>query len=241
MGNLGRSWWINLPGGDKEYTNCFSVNPTQSVFLPVLEETEKIRMFARDVWFKNMLRQCELGISHLFELNSSRDFNLPFIPIDAYHLPCSVEVHAALKRENIGGKKSFNLKRLIILAQINCSPCTPIPVTIVFTVTRAPFYPNSLSFKKLLNSTHEPCWAFPWTPLAQALCYLYSLKLIKVFLIFITGLTSIAEAYSAISRIPLSFWKFSKWKYKNTNEFWQPEVLNLVCGFRWEERSYILG
>ena len=104
MGNLSRSWWINLPGGDKEHTNCFSVNPTQSDVLPVLEETEKIRMFTQDVWFKNMLKQCELGISHLFELNSSRDFNLPFVPIDGYHLPCSVEVHAALKRENIGGK-----------------------------------------------------------------------------------------------------------------------------------------
>lgn len=75
---------------------------------------------------------------------------------------------------------------------------------------QGPFYPNSLSFKKLLNSTHEPCCTFPWTPLVQALCYLYSLKLIKVFFIFITGLTSIAEAYSAISRIPLFLWKFSK-------------------------------
>lgn len=131
-----------MPGRDREHTNCFSVNPMQSVFLPVLEETEKIRMFAQDVWFKNMLKHCALGISHLFELNSSRDFNLLFFPIDGYHLPCSVEVHAALKRENIGGRKSFNLKRLIIQAQINCSTRTPISVTTVFTVTRGLFTPT---------------------------------------------------------------------------------------------------
>jgi len=85
----------------------------QSVFLPVLEETEKIRMFAQDVWFKNVLTQCALGVSHLFELNSSRDCNLPFFPIDGYHLPCSVEVHAALKREHTGGKKALTLKDLL--------------------------------------------------------------------------------------------------------------------------------
>lgn len=216
----------NLPGGIRENThNCFSVNPTQLGFLLVLDQIGKTGIHTQEVWIENLPNQCALGFPHLLGLTSGTELSLPFLSFESYALRGSMEVHAALNRESV---VVFFLKTK---PWKTCSVSMNKSSTIIVYHNQRPFSPTVSLLKKLLNSTHEPCWTFPWTPLIQALCYLYSLKLIKVFFIFITSLTFIAEAYSAISRIPGLLWKFSKWKPKNTNESWQPEVPNLVCGF----------
>lgn len=158
-------------------------------------------------------------------------YRLQFVVLSNWQLPtplasCSVEVHAALNGESIEKEKSLHVDRLTTQAWINCSTCPPQPW--LFTITWGLLTTTVSLLKNCWIPSMNHAELFPWTPVIQAWRYLYSLKLIKVFFLFITSLTFIAEAYSAISRIPGLLWKFSKWKSNNTNEFWQPEVLNLV-------------
>lgn len=81
--------------------NCFSVNPTQLGFLLVLELTGKTRIWAQEVWTKNLPDHSALSFSLLLGLASGTELSLPFFSTDSYSLRGSMEVHAALNREGI--------------------------------------------------------------------------------------------------------------------------------------------